>query len=772
MNNMAKGILFGLITYALLTGILVGIVYADTWEYKFPITCADNSSTSRTYYPVMLGFNGQTIIDSGKIDADGLNTNMMLGASGIKYMISTENVTAVLPTLPNNGQVTAEFYTGYSPDQTNFAIITGDGGYVTRADHADLELGDDFQIDYSGYIDTTDTGENITRKEDAFRTYMSGSGNITSVMLDVSWSNPTGNDDPEGAWSNEANAYDDNLGTYATDAAVAQGAWSEYIEFTTDYDISNARVYYASIHFTQTDMDVYYDGAWHDYFEGATSQGAYEELDGGLILGITKARVRFYNGGAAGAQDIPLAEFDFSKVITATVTDVSSGDMDLEVGAHEGEYSTLVDYGDVLHFNGGATNAVNCGALHNNSSKFWIFLRFELDDDFSVASPTRQDLFHKYVAGTDYIRLQLNDSDGKLYLQQVLGGVSGASLKTVATSWTGGQVYEVLASVSDTAGGIQRLLVDGILVDSGTLGTKNLPNGGNVIIGYYAFDSSMIIHDVVIGTDDLSGAEETDMFDGIFPADSVNIWHLDEGTGLTATDRGTGGNDGTIGGGCSWESGQRYVDYYIDAGGTSAGANMYGISIPDNSNDIIIGSDATPYFDYFKITVAGTLQLHYEPDTMLSGTTVEDLENAFDGVITWGENDEVIITYGAMESYSSSEALAGEIGGFDMPSSTMPSSWFANAENVEDLPFYESFYAVSQQTGQPVQTIYFLAILGFAFGVFFLLTMHTRAALIGVIGFNIVLFIGSSMTIVPMWIPFVTMIVQLGIMYLYRQVAY
>jgi len=34
----------------------------------------------------------------------------------------------------------------------------------------------------------------------------------------------------------------------------------------------------------------------------------------------------------------------------------------------------------------------------------------------------------------------------------------------------------------------------------------------------------MIIHDVIIGTDDLTTQEEQDLFNGIFPADAVNIW--------------------------------------------------------------------------------------------------------------------------------------------------------------------------------------------------------------------------------------------------------
>jgi hypothetical protein len=194
-------------------------------------------------------------------------------------------------------------------------------------------------------------------------------------------------------------------------------------------------------------------------------------------------------------------------------------------------------------------------------------------------------------------------------------------------------------------------------------------------------------------------------------------------------------------------------------------------NVPDNTNDWIFTPQS--YWDYYKHTVDGSLIVHYEPDGMLTGATLPDLEGAAqDGTITWGANSNLSLHYGAMVSSASTSAATSSELGFDMPDSSLPSTWFASGANLASLPFYDSFLDVSNSTGQPLQVIYFMAALGLAFGVFLLVVTTVRSALLGVIAFNIVLFVGSSMTVVPMWLPFVILIVQIGIMYLYRQVAY
>jgi hypothetical protein len=98
-------------------------------------------------------------------------------------------------------------------------------------------------------------------------------------------------------------------------------------------------------------------------------------------------------------------------------------------------------------------------------------------------------------------------------------------------------------------------------------------------------------------------------------------------------------------------------------------------------------------------------------------------------------------------------------------------------ENVADLPFYDMVHNTVSAMDFPsdtegIQSIYFIIITGLAFAAMIGLVVFTRSALLGFVAMIIVLFIGSSMYIIPMWIPFAIGLVGMGIMYLYRQMAY
>lgn len=168
------------------TFIIGNVALADSWITYYPIYFTDNTSTTREYYPVVIGVSGQTLVDSNDIDSDGLNTDMKYNTVSSEYMMSTTNITAILPSLPASGTALLRLYTGYSPDQTNFPIIVGDGGYGTITDHASIELADNFTITFNGYIDTTSgASKYILQKTDAIEIYVDNttSGKIIASML-------------------------------------------------------------------------------------------------------------------------------------------------------------------------------------------------------------------------------------------------------------------------------------------------------------------------------------------------------------------------------------------------------------------------------------------------------------------------------------------------------------------------------------------------------------------------------------------------------------
>jgi len=106
---------------------------------------------------------------------------------------------------------------------------------------------------------------------------------------------PTGFVDSGGTWTGEQYVYDGDLHSGAT-CLVPPLAWSNYIELTT------SPIYCSKVKFhayygngiSKIDVDVYYDGAWHDVFEGAFISMVWVEKSIGSTQYVTKMRCRFY----------------------------------------------------------------------------------------------------------------------------------------------------------------------------------------------------------------------------------------------------------------------------------------------------------------------------------------------------------------------------------------------------------------------------------------------------------------------------------------------
>lgn len=538
----------------ILSNLILGtVVYASSYDYDFPIIISDTSGAARTYLPVMLGFNGQTLIDAGKMAANGLDTDYQVGGTSLKYMISTHNVTAVLPSLPANGKVDSNFYTGYSPAQTGFSIIPGYGGYVTVADAAALELGAAFQIDYSGYFNTANVENGYYKPESVY--LGTNGGNIIAQIKGLgasSWVTPS-IISSAGSWVNSTNAIDSNTATFAEEAPGGN-SWTSFLELDLSgvgYVTASKIRYYADNLDGGDSIDVDVQDVligWTNVYEGAYTASAWEEQAIGSTIGISKIRVRFYNSGA-DAQKY-LNEIQVESLAPETVTSAQSS----------GDYDVRVTY-----------DGVN--------------LKLYVDD---------------------------------------------------------------MVTAADTE-----------------------PCVGSVI-------------------------------------NNAGSWYI----------------------------------------------------YPH------------PYTTYLKHTVGGTLISWYQPNTIISGETLPDREGAAqDGTITWGSNTGITIYYDTVTG-SSTTTFARSSSGFEVPDASMPSTWYGTGSNIANLPFYSNFSDAATASGVPVHTIYFIIIIGLAFTALATVAGFTRSALLGMLAFNIVLFMGSSSTIIPMWIPFAILVVQLGIMYLYRQVSY
>lgn len=208
-----------------------------------------------------------------------------------------------------------------------------------------------------------------------------------------------------------------------------------------------------------------------------------------------------------------------------------------------------------LHFVAGVTTSnVDLTALHDAENDLWISLWFKLDEAFSSASSANQIIFGKYVDATNLLTIQLLAASGKLQFNHLEGG-SEESLLSTKDSWAGGTWHHVICSLSTTSG--KRMIVNGGTAVAEAGDTTAISLIANMVLG--ALDNGTTntgfagaMRDVSIGNDELTGAEEAALLQGIVPVDATEVYKLNEGTGTTAISSGSGANNGTIDSANTW----------------------------------------------------------------------------------------------------------------------------------------------------------------------------------------------------------------------------
>ncbi len=126
-------------------------------------------------------------------------------------------------------------------------------------------------------------------------------GEIEASTDTENWTLPTGFTDPDGAWTDEPKAYDDDLATWAI-CLVAGNSWGSFLQLEMPENSCNQVRFYATSFggdIDEVDIDIYYDSAWHHIFQGAFATGMWEVYSCSSQF-ITEARIRFHNDAAPG----------------------------------------------------------------------------------------------------------------------------------------------------------------------------------------------------------------------------------------------------------------------------------------------------------------------------------------------------------------------------------------------------------------------------------------------------------------------------------------
>lgn len=148
----------------------------------------------------------------------------------------------------------------------------------------------------------------------------------------MGWVLPADFVDPSETWLSETLAYDEDTETYAYDANVPADSWGRDLELTrAAINCSKVRfwTFYNVASQSSIDLDVYYDGAWHDVYEGSYANLEWVEKELGGTYSVTAARVKFYNEHSS-SNNLRLYEFEFweAPVSAPTVTTQAVSDIE------------------------------------------------------------------------------------------------------------------------------------------------------------------------------------------------------------------------------------------------------------------------------------------------------------------------------------------------------------------------------------------------------------------------------------------------------------
>lgn len=693
--------LLGVFTILCLLLTLIVAVPVFAYVYYAPISVSENGTSSWDMLPVIITIDNEWMADNGFMTATGLDTRIeTLGGSEKPHMV-VDNITLFATVVPTNSQTNLYYTTFGTSNLTSFKIISGFDGYITTADSASLELSDNGSIEVSGYLNASDYTE--------------------------ANNSPTSHTDPDGQWSNEALSYDGNTSTGSTESVNA-ATWSKYLQLAPadPMNISKVRYYCTDNYSTQIGVDLYYDGAWTNIYEGAITTDAWAEISYTASL-VRQARVRLYNGDA-GTQTLWLNEFQFYGVATpilfrkadaldvylssdtgnltasanntaikAVATGLTSAETTISVNASSN--APVWADGYVLNFPRGTTTAtVNATSSYNGSSPFLVSMHIKPATAWSSANTSDMHFLGQYADGNHEFRIRFKQADGTINAYLYDSGYTFL-LGTTKTSWAAnvpiwvflalGQNIDQGASYNGTV-----FMVDNeIKTDTDN---TSLPNGGDLTIGGYRVSDQTgfcgQIFNVVIGTDHITTAEINNLKNGIAPGDETDYYYLDEGSGTTAYSYGSGYNDGTIGASCTWSTSNytsgktgRLCDFILGIDDDRWGANMHGTVIPNNAENITwLANNVMPYADNITISVNGTQQLWYEPNTMIIGTNLPDRASVVsnNGTFHWGSNpDGISLALGSI--LTSTQPSIGEpvqSPTIDMLPDTDTSDWFQETD--------------------------------------------------------------------------------------------
>ena len=189
-----------------------------------------------------------------------------------------------------------------------------------------------------------------------------------------------------------------------------------------------------------------------------------------------------------------------------------------------------------------------------------------------------------------------------------------------------------------------------------------------------------------------------------------------------------------------------------------------------------------PYVTSYVETVSGVEKLKFQPNTIVSGTTLVDRDGTQNGVITFGANSGITITYGGIVSQvTNGGATAGGSGlsGFNVSPAGAPQSLLSNGSNLTGAygnnstiwGVVASFMGSVQTAGQiPPQSQLGFVYLGCVLVLMLVLIKNGVQSMFFIIILIIAaLGFGAGVGILAGWVAIIATIIMIGLLYSFKQ---
>lgn len=199
---MMKRLIAIILIFALISAPTIALAASSIVNARyFGVIQISNNSTAETFVATTCGssINTTNLIAGGYLNAGATNA-VVRSSSGadLPFMPGYEPGgypwSLWVPSIGDYGYLSDILYTANSSGG-KIRYFPGTGGMTTPDNDATLELGDNFTVEQKGRVTTTFTDNysdrNLVFKDAAFKTYVSGAENITSIIYNASSNNTT-----------------------------------------------------------------------------------------------------------------------------------------------------------------------------------------------------------------------------------------------------------------------------------------------------------------------------------------------------------------------------------------------------------------------------------------------------------------------------------------------------------------------------------------------------------------------------------------------------